>query len=149
MRLHRRLPLVASLLALVLGAGACQTLSGSGKGGPEFAQVKEQLLSTRGALDRAAEEGDLPKISALLAAIQTRFDVLESRASAMNLVDREDLAIQVATGRRATAEADRWVQAGDTDAVRSQVHQLDQVLGEIDTILARTVRGSTDAGSGA
>jgi hypothetical protein len=134
-------------LAVALALPACQTLSGSGKGGPELAQLREQLGNTRTALDRASEEGDLPRAGALLSALGSRFDELESRSSAINLVDRESMAIQVATGRRAITEADRWVQSGDSEAVRGQVHQLDQVLDELDRILARAVRGSVDAPS--
>jgi len=73
---------------------------------------------------------------------------MENRSSAINMVDREHLAISIATGRRNITETDRWVASGDVDAVRSQVKELDAILGDIDQILDRTIRGSTDAGSG-
>ena len=151
MRLHDRLPYLALAAALVLAGTAvasCQSLSGSGKGGPEFIQVRKQLADARTSLDQAAADGNLDQVGPLLKSISSNFDVMESRSSAINIVDREHLAIQIATGRRAVTETDRWVASTDVDAVRSQVKELDGILADIDQILDRTIRGSTDAGSG-
>jgi hypothetical protein len=127
---------------------SCQTLSGSGKGGAEFAQARHQLADARTALDRAAADGNVDQIAPLLRSISSSFDALEARSSAMNLVDREHMAIQIATGRRTITEASRWVDAADVDAVRSQVKELDGTLAEMDAILERTIRGSNDATGG-
>ena len=148
MRLHNRLPALALATAIALAASSCQTLSGSGKGGAEFVQVRRQLADARIALDRAAANGNIDEIAPLLRSISGEFDVMESRSSAMNLVDREHIAIQIATGRRTITEASRWVDASDIDAVRSQVRELDGTLAEVDQILERTIRGSTDATGG-
>jgi hypothetical protein len=151
MRLHDRLHSLAVLAALALVATAvssCQTLSGSGKGGPEFIQVRKQLTDARTSLDQAASDGSLDRVGPLLKSISSNFDVMENRSSAINMVDREHLAIQIATGRRTITETDRWVASADVDAVRSQVKELDGILADIDQILDRAIRGSTDAGSG-
>jgi len=152
MRIHDRLR--SSLaLAAVLGlaafaASSCQSLAGSGKGGAQFAEVRKELTDAKSSLDQAASDGSLDKISPLLHSISSNFDVMENRSSAINMVDREHLALSVATGRRTMTETDRWVSSGDVDAVRGQVKELDGILTDIDQILERTIRGSTDAGSG-
>jgi len=151
MRIHDRLSVLtlAAALALAgLGASSCQTLSGSGKGGPEFIQVRKQLSDARASLDQAASNGSVDQVGPLLKSISSNFDVMENQSSAINMVDREHMAISIATGRRNITETDRWVASGDVDAVRSQVKELDAILGDIDQILDRTIRGSTDAGSG-
>jgi len=151
MRLHDRLHSLAAIAALALVATAvssCQTLSGSGKGGPEFIQVRKQLTDARTSLDQAASDGSLDRVGPLLKSISSNFDVMENRSSAINMVDREHLAIQIATGRRTITETDRWVASADVDAVRSQVKELDGILADIDQILDRAIRGSTDAGGG-
>jgi len=131
-----------------MAAISCQTLAGSGKGGAEFIQVRKQLTDARNSLDQAASDGNMDQMGPLLKSISSNFDVMENRSSAINIVDREHLAIQIATGRRTITETDRWVASADVDAVRSQVKELDGILADIDQILDRTIRGSTDAGSG-
>jgi len=151
MRVHDRLPVLALAGALVfaaLAAVSCETLAGSGKGGAEFIQVRKQLADARTSLDQAASSGNMDQIEPLLKSISSNFDVMENRSSAINMVDREHLAIEVATGRRTITETDRWVASSDVDAVRSQVKELDGTLANIDQILDRAIRGSTDAGSG-
>lgn len=152
MRIHDRLrsslALAAALAVVVAAASSCQTLAGSGKGGAQFAQVRSQLSDAKSSLDQAASDGSLDKISPLLHSISSNFDVMENRSSAINMVDREHLAISIATGRRTLTETDRWVSSGDVEAVRGQVKELDGILGDIDQILDRTIRSSTDAGSG-
>ena len=143
----------ASLLAalLALASTSCETLetfSGSGKSGAELARHKKELADSRTAMNRAAQEGDLHKIQTTLSAIGSQFNAIQSKSSAMNLMDRESMAIKMATGRRTITEASRWVQVSDADAVRSQVAHLDPILAEIDVLLDRAVKSSVPAAAG-
>ena len=142
MRLHGRLLAIALLAAAGLAAAGCPTLSGSGGSAPELVQLRDQLRTSRAGLEQAAQGGDLSRAGSLLGEIRSGIDAAESRSSAMNLLDRQHLALQVATGRRALTEADRWVQAGDADAVREEVRQIGIVLTEIDVLLERTIRAA-------
>jgi hypothetical protein len=143
LRLHRRLPALAALaVGLALATSSCETLSGSGKSGAELALERTQLSETRAALNRATQEGDLQRVGPLLSAIRVKFDAIEAKSSSMNLLDREHLAIKIATGRRTIAEAERWVPVNDVEAVRSQIAELDPMLGEIDVLLDRAVKSS-------
>jgi hypothetical protein len=145
MRLHGRLhPVAAAALAalLALGASSCETLSGSGQSGADFAQSRAELAASRSALNRAAMDGDLPAVATSLRGVGSQFDAIEKKNSSMNLMDRENLNIQIATGRRIITETSRWVSVNDADAVRSQVSELDPILVKIDALLDRAVKSS-------
>ena len=144
MRLHARLSTVALVSGLVLGLASCQQLAGSGKGKAEFTELRTQLAGTREALRKAVGESDVTRVGALLPAVSSRLDEIEKRSSAMNMVDREHVALQIATARQTITETDRWVASGDLDSVRLKVNQIDVSLGEIDEILERTIRGSVE-----
>jgi hypothetical protein len=144
MRLHARLPALAAASILVLGLASCQQLAGTGKGSAQFVELRSQLAGSRDALRKAVGESDITRVAALLPAISGRLDEIEKRSSAMNMLDREHVALEIATARRTITETDRWVAAGDLDSVRLKVNQIDVSLGEIDQILDRTIRGATD-----
>ena len=152
MRIQRRLSLeiaaVAALAALSFGATSCQTLAGSGQSGAAFADSKTKLAESRASMDRAAQDGDLQSVGSAMKSIGSQFDVVESKSSAMNLMDRENMAIQIATGRRTITETERWIQSNDTEAVRSQVAQLDPILDNVDGLLDRAVKSSVPADGG-
>ena len=144
MRLYARLPALVAASVVVLGLASCQQLAGTGKGSAQFVELRTQLAGSREALRKAVGESDITRVAALLPAISTRLDEIEKRSSAMNMVDREHVALEIATARRTITETDRWVAAGDLDSVRLKVNQIDVSLGEIDQILDRTIRGATD-----
>ncbi|HKO22105.1 MAG TPA: hypothetical protein VJX91_05575 [Candidatus Eisenbacteria bacterium] len=147
MRLHARLPVLAAASVVLLGLASCQQLAGSGKGSAQFVELRTQLAGTREALRKAVGDSDVTRVGVLLPALSTRLDEIEKRSSAMNMLDREHVALEIATLRRTITETDRWVAAGDLDSVRLKISQIDTSLGEIDTILDRTIRGATDASS--
>jgi len=152
MRIQRRLSLeiaaVAALAALSFGATSCQTLAGSGQSGAALADSKTKLAESRASMDRAAQDGDLQSVGSAMKSIGSQFDIVESKSSAMNLMDRENMAIQIATGRRTITETERWIQSNDTEAVRSQVAQLDPILDNVDGLLDRAVKSSVPADGG-
>jgi len=96
-------------------------------------------------LNRTARDSDLQGVSTSLRDIGSQFDAIESKGSAMNLMDRENMNIQIATGRRIITETSRWVQVNDADAVRSQVAELDPILEKVDVLLDRAVKSSVPA----
>lgn len=142
LRLHGRLSPLGLAAALLLALAGCQTLAGSGEGKSQFVEHRAKLAEERAAVERAASQGDLASVRARIAAIRTRLSAIESQSSAMNLIDRQHLALQAATARRTMTEAERWLDAGDAESVRTEVGKLGGNLIEVDTILDRTIRGS-------
>ncbi len=130
---------------MALGASSCETLGGSGKSGADFAQSRVEFAASRSAVNRAAMEGDVQAVATSLRAIGSQLDAIEKRNSGINLMDRENLNIQIATGRRTITETNRWVSVNDAEAVRSQVAQLDPILANIDVLLDRAVKSSVPA----
>lgn len=136
-------PLRILAVALVaLASSSCQTLGGSGDSGAELARSRTELTAARARLHRAAQSSDAPGASRAMGEIRSLFDTIEAKSGSMNLMDREALKIQIATGRRTMTEADRWVQVNDAEAIRSQTALLDPVLDQIDVLLDRAVRSS-------
>jgi hypothetical protein len=117
-------------------------MAGSGEGKSQFVEHRAKLAEDRAAIERAATQGDLGSVRTQIGSIRTRLEAIESQSSAMNMLDRQHLALQSATARRTMTEADRWIDAGDAESVRTEVGRLGGNLIEIDTILDRTIRGS-------
>lgn len=115
-------------------------LSGS-KGSPEeFERLRQGLNEDRANLNRVAVENTLDQVAGVLDQMRGRFDEIWSKSSAMNLVNREHLAIQLASARRMMASISQWTNSTDIDAVRSEVERLNVVLNEIDVLLDSTLR---------
>lgn len=149
LRLHRRLSPLGLAAALLLAPAGCQTLAGSGEGKAQFVEHRQKLADERAAIGRAASQGDLAGARRGIGSVRTRLVDLESRSSAMNMIDRQHLALQVATARRTMTEVERWIDAGDAESVRTEITKLGGTLVEIDAILDRTIRGSNPDGSAA
>jgi hypothetical protein len=142
MRLHHRLPALALAAGLALSLASCQTLSGTKASPEEFKALKEALSNDRAGLNRALAAGELDRATGFLQGISTRFDEIWAKSSAMNLLDREHLAIQLASGRRMLTSINQWVSSSDIDAVRSEVEKLNPVLDDVDTLLDHTIRAT-------
>ena len=108
--------------------------------------MKQALADDRAALGRAVAAGEVDGVGSRLQAISTRFDEIWAKSSAMNLLDREHLAIQLASGRRMITSINQWVSSNDIDAIRSEVEKLNPVLDDVDTLLDHTIR-ATAAGA--
>jgi len=142
MRLHHRLPALALAAGLALSLVSCETLAGKGGSPKEFEALKLSLSDDKAGLNRAIADNDLGRVPGYLQGIKTRFDEIWSKSSAMNLLDREHLAIQLASGRKMITSMSQWVTSEDIDAVRSEVQKLNTVLDDIDTLLDRTIRAT-------
>jgi hypothetical protein len=138
----RLLPL---LVAVAIGASSCQTLAGKGDAGADFDASRTALSEARTRMDHAARDSDVQGVSKAMKEIGEQFNAIESKASAMNIMDNESMKIQIATGRNTITQTDAWVQNNDADAVRSQVAQLDPILDQIDVLLDRAVKSSVPA----
>ena len=143
MRLHHRLPALALAAALALSLASCQTLTGKGGSPEEFKELQQALSDDRAGLSRALAAGELDRVSGYLQGISTRFDEIWAKSSAMNLLDREHLAIQLASGRRMLTSIRQWVNSTDIDAIRSEVEKLNPVLDDINTLLEHTIRATS------
>jgi len=142
LRLHRRLSTLGLTAALVLALAGCQTLAGTGEGKSQFVEHRAKLAEDRVAIEGYASQGDLSSLRNRLGAIRGRIDAIESQTSAMNMLDRQHAALQIATARRNMTETERWIDAGDAESARAEVTRLRDTLLEIEAILARTIRGS-------
>lgn len=149
MRLHGRLPALGLAVSVALSLASCQTLGGS-KGSPEdFIRLKEGLNADRGRLSMAISDNALDRVPEVMTSLTGRFDELWSKSAAMNLLDREHLAIQIASARKTITSINQWVSSTDVDAVRSEVEKLNGILSEVDTLLDHTIRATTaDPSSG-
>jgi hypothetical protein len=108
-----------------------------------FAMVKQRIAEAHSNLKRAVEEGSLDRLPALQREFNAQLDAVSSQSSAMNLLDREHLLLNLATVRRCLTEIDRFASSGDLDLVRAQVAQLDPTMEEIETLLDRADKIAT------
>jgi hypothetical protein len=142
MRLHHRLPALAFAAGLALSLNSCQTLAGKGGSPQEFEALRQSLSEDRSGLNRAVSAGELDRVHERLQGIRARFEEIWAKSSAMNLLDREHLAIQLASGRKIITSIDQWVASTDMDAIKSEVEKLNPVLDDVDTLLDHTIRAT-------
>ncbi len=132
----------ASLAALLL-VSSCQWAGDTKAVRVPFANLKQRLEESQATLKRAIEEGSLDRTPAAIRALGERFDEISAQSSAMNLLDREHLAINIATARRCLTAIDRYCVAGDQELVRTQFDQLEPTIGEIQVLLDRAIKTTT------
>ncbi len=104
--------------------------------------MKQALADDRAGLNRAVAAGEVDGVARSLKGISSRFDEIWSKSSAMNLLDREHLAIVLASGRNMITSINQWVSSTDIDAIRSEVEKLNPVLDDVDTLLDHTIRAT-------
>ncbi len=95
-------------------------------------------MNTR--LTSAIQNGEYDRVTGLDKELNTAMDAAMNQASAMNLLDREHLAIAVATARRCITDMDRYAQSGDGDLLKAQQQQLAPTVAEIQELLDRAER---------
>jgi hypothetical protein len=133
-----------ALAAILLWAApsGCKKAGGSAPAIP-FSELREQLTEAHQRLASATAQGTVERVPELDRTIGSTLDAIQARSTSMDLLEREALAIQVASARQCLTALDRYAASGDVDLVAAQLKQLDTVLGEVDTILERAVRVET------
>ncbi|HLF05599.1 MAG TPA: hypothetical protein VI893_00230 [Thermoplasmata archaeon] len=133
----------AATLALVTLLASCGWAGDDKAVRVPFAQIKQQIAEAHSNLKRAVDEGSLDRLPALQRNFNAQLDAVSAQSSAMNLLDREHLLLNLATVRRCLTEIDRFAASGDVELVRAQVSQLDPTMEEIATLLDRADKIAT------
>ena len=123
---------------------SCQTLSGAGVSSADFSKLKQTVSEDRTRLREAASEPSPEHVTQVLSTLPGRFDEIWSKAPGMNLLDREHLAIQLASGRKIVDTAKQWASQSDMEAVRNETTRLDEVLGEVEILLSRATKATAE-----
>lgn len=134
--------LIAALLA-ALAASSCQWAGDTKAARVSFSALKESIEDVSARLDGAVEEGSADRVPGLDRELNTVLDTAMNQSSAMNILDREHLAISVATARRCLTAMDRYAQSGDAELLRAQNQQLQPTIKEIQELLERADRTTT------
>lgn len=130
----------AALSAALLAAPSCQWAGDTKAVHVSFAALKAQVDDVNSRLTSAIQNGDSDRVPGLDKELNAAMDAAMSQSSAMNILDREHLAISVATARRCITDMDRYSQSGDMDLLRAQAQQLAPTIVEIQELLDRAER---------
>ncbi len=133
----------AALLAALLGAPSCQWAGDKNAVRVSFAAVRQQVDDVNSRLVSAVQSGEADRIAGLDKEMNLALDTATNQSSAMNILDREHLSINVATARHCMADMDRYAQSGDMDLVRAQAAQLAPTINEVRVLLDRAERTTT------
>jgi hypothetical protein len=136
--------MLAVLLVLPIVAPSCQWAGDPKAARASFVVLKQQVEDVSSRLYSAIESGENDRVPALDKELNAAMDASMKQSSAMNLLDREHLAINVATARRCLTDMDRFAQSGDSDLVKNQVQQLKPTVDEIVELLDRANRAAAD-----
>jgi hypothetical protein len=132
----------ASILALA-SAASCQWAGDSKAVRVPFSDLKQKVDDVNTRLTSAVQSGSADQVPALDKELNAALDQVEGQSSAVNLMDREHLAIDIATARKCITDLDRYAQSGDQDLLRAQLQQLTPTIAEIDELLDRAQRTTT------
>ncbi len=135
--------LLTGLLAVLASAPSCQWAGDKGAVKVSYAALKAQLDDVSARLASAVQNGEYDRVKSLDRELNLVLDAAMKQSSAMNLLDREHLAINVATARRSISDMDRYATGGDTDMLKAQVQQLSPTVSEIRELLDRAERTTT------
>ena len=133
----------AALVAVLLAAPSCQWAGDRGAVKASFAVIRQQIDDVNGRITTAIQNGEADRIPSLDRDMNAALDAASNQSSAMNLMDREHLAINLATAKRCLTDMDRYAQSGDLDLLRAQAAQLNPTISEIRVLLDRADRIAT------
>lgn len=136
--------MLAALLAVPILAPSCQWAGDPKAARASFVVLKQQVEDVSSRLYSAIESGENDRVLGLDKELNTTMDAAMKQSSAMNLLDREHLAINVATARRCLTDMDRFAQSGDSDLLKNQAQQLKPTVDEIVDLLDRANRTTAD-----
>ena len=133
----------AVLFAVLLAAPSCQWAGDQGAAKASFAVIRQQIDDVNSRITTAIQNGEADRITALDRDMNAALDAARNQSSAMNLLDREHLNINMATAKRCLTDMDRYAQSGDVDLLRAQAAQLNPTINEIRVLLDRADRIAT------
>jgi hypothetical protein len=134
---------VVALLVALLLAPSCEWAGDTNAARVPFAALKRQVDDVQARLNSAVQNGEAERVPDLDREMNATLDAAMNQRSAMNLLDREHLAINVATARRCLTDMDRYAQSGDMELLRAQVQQLAPTIAEIQVLLDRADKTTT------
>jgi hypothetical protein len=135
--------LAGFLIAALFGLSSCQWAGDTKAVRVPFADLSRQVEEARSSLESAVNDGSMDRVPALTRTLSAELDAASAQSSAINLLDREHLAINVATARRCLSEMDRFAQSGDLEDLRAQFQQLQPTVAEIRELLDRAEKTTT------
>jgi hypothetical protein len=133
---------LAGFLA-VAGLPSCQWAGDTSAAKVSYAALKNQLADVNSRLMSAVQNAEYDRVVSLDKEMNFVLDSAMKQNSAMNILDREHLSINVATARRCITDMDRYAQGGDADLVKAQAQQLAPTVSEIQDLLDRAERTTT------
>jgi len=135
---------VATAVLVALGAASCQWGGDTKAVKVSYAALRQQVDDVNTRLTTAIQNGEAEKVPGLDRELNAALDASMNQASAMNLLDREHLSINVATARRCITDMDRYANSGDVDLLKAQAQQLAPTITEIQGLLARAERTTSE-----
>jgi hypothetical protein len=135
--------LVVALVAAQLAVPSCQWAGDTQAARIPFAALKRQVDDVHARLTSAIQNGEADRVPGLDREMNATLDAAMNQRSAMNLLDREHLSINVATARRCLTDMDRYAQSGDLELLRAQAQQLAPTIAEIQVLLVRADKTTT------
>jgi len=139
-RTRMRVVYLLTALSLCLPAASCQWAGDTKAVKVSFSALKSQIDDVNTRLQSAVQNGEYDRVPGLDKELNAVLDAAMNQASAMNLLDREHLALAVATARRCITDIDRYAQSGDGDLLKAQQQQLTPTIAEIQELLDRAER---------
>jgi len=133
----------AVLFAALLAAPSCQWAGDRSAAKASFTVIRQQIDDVNGRIVSAIQGGEADRIPSLDRDMNVALDSATNQASAMNILDREHLNINVATAKHCLTDMDRYAQTGDMDLLRAQAAQLAPTISEIRVLLDRADRIAT------
>lgn len=133
----------ALVLAALLAGSSCQWAGDTKAVRVPFVELKQRIVDAQSRIASAVQEGSMDRVPALDQALNAELDAASAQSAAINLLDREHLAISVATARRCLTQMDRFAQSGDLEDLRAQLQQLQPTVAEITELLDRADRTTT------
>jgi paraquat-inducible protein B len=141
--------LVLGLSLLTLGCDQIQQqLSGARDARPVLTSLRDSLAGKRTQLSQAVMQGEMDDVPSSLNGLKSTLDSLETQAGKMSMMDGQEMKLKVASARNIIKDAEPFVMQNDTEGVRAQQRNLDQVLFEIDAVLERAISMTDAAPSG-
>ena len=133
----------ALFLATLLSLSSCQWAGDTKAARVPFSDLKQRVSDAHSSITSAVRESAFDRVPDLDRALNAELDAVTAQSGAINLIDREHLAINVATIHRCLTAMDQYAHSGDFEDLRAQMEQLQPTITEILDLLDRAERTTT------